>query len=109
MGAVVAVLVDRPLYRLYRHGPTRLGCWAGADDDDVCAALSQAPASVWQRETLECQDMIQRDFTSRLVVVQVGVHAWCLHGTLSLLCAAARRACCPPRPGQIVVYPDSSQ
>ena len=105
LSEAIAFLVDRPLHNLYRQGPTRLGCWAGADDATVCAALSQVPAGVWQRETLECQDMIARDFTSRLVVVRLALHVWCLHGALGLLCALARRACCPPRGRELIIYP----
>ena len=75
------------LWRLYRFGPLWLGCWAGLDDEDVCARLAgNSVAADWRgaHGAVRCQIMIDRSFTSFATLVHVCMWAWLLWSILSL-------------------------
>jgi hypothetical protein len=60
-----------PLRLLYRFGPDLhgFGFWNGQALSDICAQLSQVPASFWARNAAECQALYERHEFAFLISV----------------------------------------
>lgn len=69
---VYAATVLTPLRRLYFDGPRFFGhgFWKGAPMHDICAALTNHNSEFWKNNPVACQDIIDKDFHSIVVLVE---------------------------------------
>lgn len=58
------VLFMKPLRALYFGGPRIMGWggWEGIAPHEICAQLTQVPASVWIESASACGDLLERKF-----------------------------------------------
>lgn len=68
---------ERGLTYIYNHTVVRFfgrfylaWKWKFADLPDICAALTGSPATFWSTHMEECNNRIQKDFTSYLVMME---------------------------------------
>lgn len=66
LARVFDVLVEQPLWILYRRGP--YPCWQGKSSESICAAMTNSPPEFWSAQQVECARIIQRQFQSMVVV-----------------------------------------
>jgi hypothetical protein len=88
--SVPYTLLVAPLRALYFHGPAAMGWggWAGMPPEDICAAMTQVPASAWASDAAHrthCADLLDRKFTTVLVAASVAAYAVCLYKLVSYL------------------------
>jgi len=50
------------------------GWWRGMQFKDICAALTGASSDFWGDHTLECYDVVFRDFSSLLAYIHFGLY-----------------------------------
>lgn len=70
-------IVTRPIAWLYLNGPQKLGFWEGLHPSQICARLTNTDSAFWQltlENENECHNVIQRHFTSWMVLVWTCVH-----------------------------------
>lgn len=88
------------LVRLYRYGPTWLGCWSFMQLEDVCAALAhsaQLSSSFWARHPEQCEALIEERVKSHSIGIGLVfflfnlVWFYCM-ATLYLFCKRGRRS-----------------
>jgi hypothetical protein len=106
--ALYFYVIIYPFSRLYVFGPSRwgLGFWNGRDKADMCAHLSGAsgPGALhFVNNPHECVSMIQRDFTSALILFEMmllypiclyaayRLGAWLLKSCCGCACSCCRR------------------
>ena len=71
---------------MYRRGPSRLGCWGGIEDADICTQLSSGSSTTfWKRNPYECSNMIDKNFDSFSVTTGFFVYGFLLYKIISLL------------------------
>jgi hypothetical protein len=77
-----------PIRSLYFLGPSvgGIGGWGGLNHADICAHLTQVPASHWTVFSSGCEELLQRKFTSILVVSYCSIYLWLVYKFLSYLC-----------------------
>ena len=68
-----------PLRGLYRNGPAfqGYGFWAGAEDADVCAQLTNVPSNLWRstpEQITHCENLIERHFMSFAWLIFIGMY-----------------------------------
>ena len=57
------VVIQRPLYYVYRYGPQRLGFWNGASDAFICEQITQGVEFThWAKHPDECHTLIVHNF-----------------------------------------------
>ena len=81
------LLFIHPIRSLYFLGPSigGLGGWGGLNHEDICARLTQIPASHWSVFSTGCEELLQRKFTSILVVSYCAIYLWIAYKLLSCL------------------------
>jgi len=69
---IYAATVLTPLKRLYFDGPRFFGYgfWKGAPMHDICAALTNHNSEFWQKNPVACQEIVDKDFYSIVVLVE---------------------------------------
>ena len=87
---VIHTVVYNPLMLIFRNAPASVGGWDGRADADVCAQLTGAKADFWLMNTAECEDMIERQFTSRFTVLVCVAYFYIMW----MLCACVWRIVC---------------
>ena len=91
-------LVWRPVWRLYRLGPSWnnwLGFWRNATDASVCEQLTGVPVSFWLVNAHACCDRIEQEFSINMVVVETLLYFYALlllYRNLPFLCAVSHGA-----------------
>ena len=50
-------LVGSPLHTLYFRGPTMLGFWSGAAQEDICYSLTGTSAVFWIQNHAQCAQL----------------------------------------------------
>lgn len=56
---------------LYHKGHPSLGMWGGLNAEDICTVLAPGTTSdTWRASPDHCERMIERDFQSKMVVLQ---------------------------------------
>lgn len=88
-------LLNYPLYKLYTMGPRwgHLGFWEGRPSSDICAELTNAPASFWEQHSDECERVIDKKVTSMGVLIAVTLYTYtvitgvaaCVRGMVGLI------------------------
>lgn len=65
-------MVFEPVKKLYLLGPSfaGLGFWKGSQMSDICADLTSVPSTHWAKHPEECEEMIDRNVTSIVVLFQ---------------------------------------
>lgn len=88
---VYDMFVGRWLWMLFRHGPLALGFWKGLSDQDICARIARnSETSDWVNPatgavTSPCENMIDREFESFVVVVHSAIYVVTILLTVSAL------------------------
>ena len=83
-------LVLDPIQNLYMHLPY-IG-WEGKYQSQICASMTGIPEKHWVFEGAdECQEMIERSFSSKMTVLQSLLHLYLVFSTTSDLIFIARR------------------
>eukprot|EP00741_Cyanophora_paradoxa_P001580 tig00000492_g1531.t1 len=75
-----------PLTVLYFHGPT-LFFWGGLPLPDICARMTDVPASFWERHTDACRGLCLRRLTAFVLAAAV---AWYWAAALAVALALTR-------------------
>jgi len=87
---VVRFLIIAPLQNLYMHLPY-VG-WEGKFDSQICSAITGIPEKHWVFEgATECQEMIERSFVSKLIVLKSGLQLYIIFTTSADLIFLTRR------------------
>ena len=60
-----------PLYILYRKGPNLngVGFWCGKSNEEICSILTNSEYRLWERNSLDCMDIIQRHYEAFAITV----------------------------------------
>lgn len=69
-------LILNPLANLYLRGPSihGYGFWSGKTMPEICAELTNVPSEFWERNPLECQDLVSHQFESFVVAVETVIY-----------------------------------
>ena len=69
-----------PLKSLYFLGPSfsGIGGWGGTNPADICSQLTQVPASHWLSYSEGCKELLERKFSSFLVLFLCSMYLWML-------------------------------
>jgi hypothetical protein len=95
------IFIGRWLWMLFRHGPLALGFWKGLSDQDICARIARnSESSDWVNPatgeaTRPCENMIEREFDSFVVVIHSVMYVVTILLTVSALkqyCSAKLKA-----------------
>jgi len=67
---IYSSLLLQPVAKLYLHGPSFFGGWAGKAPETICAALTNVPEVFWKQNPTECFGLMGRDFYSWVTVLE---------------------------------------
>ena len=82
----VSSMLLYPFWQMYRRGPTRLGCWGGMSNADICMQISAgSSASFWEMHPEECRNIIDKNFDSFAVTTGFFVYGILLYKIASLI------------------------
>ena len=62
-------MVWEPLHTLYFRGPTSLGFWGGAAEEDICFTLTGTTSLFWIQHMDECTTLTHQKFDAFTTVV----------------------------------------
>lgn len=106
-------MLNYPLYKLYTMGPRwgNVGFWEGRPSPDICAELTNAPASFWEKNPSECDRIIEKKVASMGVLIAVALYTYgvitgvaaCVRGAVHLIGASIHERVSGstlPRPGR---------
>jgi hypothetical protein len=76
-----------PLKSLYFLGPSfsGVGGWGGTNAADICSQITQVPASHWINYSEVCSELLERKFSSFLVLFFCSAYLWTLYKILNYL------------------------
>ena len=77
-----------PFAHLYLSGPSinGYGFWHGLQSEEICARLTNVPASHWIQHEDQCMQLVQTHFQAFLVAVQVIIYGYMIWTTFHMLC-----------------------
>ena len=64
-----------PLRRLFLRGPRFLGFWGGIEASELCARLSDVPASFWDAQEEQCRSVVDREVAAFVVGAEAAATA----------------------------------
>lgn len=82
MNFIYDLFVTKPLWSLFRYGPMVskfVPMYGNITDEAMCARLSGVPESTWRQIPHECEDLIQREFTSWQVLFTFCAYIYTLY------------------------------
>jgi hypothetical protein len=67
-----------PLAKIYLFGPSFLGWgfWAGQDLSHICSQKTNVPADFWEKNPVQCVQLITRSFYGMVVVIETFLYCW---------------------------------
>lgn len=77
-----------PIKSLYFMGPSISGWggWGGINAVDICSQLTQVPSSHWLKNMEGCNDLLERKFSSFLILLACSFYVWMLYKFLCNVC-----------------------
>lgn len=88
LSGIADLFLSAPLRALFRKGPSWLGGWQGRDQADMCAEMTNSPATFWIAHELECTDLVEKKFQSYQIVVQTLAYAYLVFTMAGLIVRA---------------------
>jgi len=88
MSGIADLFLSAPLWALFHKGPSWLGGWQGRDQADMCAEITNSPATFWIVHESECTGIVEKKFQSYQIVVQTLAYAYLLFTMLGLIVRA---------------------
>jgi len=88
MSGIADLFLSAPLRALFRKGPSWLGGWQGRGQADMCAEMTNSPATFWIAHRLECTDIVEKKFQSYQIVVQTLAYAYLIFTMAGLIVRA---------------------
>lgn len=91
----VQILVLKPMYYVYRNGPSLhgFGFWYGQDDFTICSELSKAPYKHWEKNPSECQSLIDIHFHSFVSILFFVTYCYVLKLTIECIIRTCYKKC----------------
>lgn len=74
-----------PLYILYRRGPglNGFGFWYGKTNEEICSFLTNSEPKIWERNQLDCNNIIERHYDAFAIMVYAMLCLLCLYKSFS--------------------------
>lgn len=85
---VYNAVVVHPIRRVYMYAPDMngvFGGWGGKENYQICSHMTDTSEQIWQNNDMVCRDLIERRFTSILVVCETILYAYCIWKMVSFL------------------------
>ena len=84
LSRITYVIIGAPLYAIFRHGPSAIGCWQGKSDAEVCGALTNTEESFWKTNAEECATIIDKKFTSFYVLASALGYSYVMFNLITI-------------------------
>ena len=67
-----------PMAKMYLFGPSFLGWgfWAGQDLSQICSQKTNVPSEFWEKNPLQCVQLITKSFYAMVVVIETILYCW---------------------------------
>ena len=81
---IYETLLIAPVRRLYLLGPDLFG-WNGKTKSQICTIITNTPEYIWDNNLQECDNLIEKKFTSIFVIMETVFYLLLLYQIFSSL------------------------